>query len=815
MKNLTILLLLMASFTAFGQDLMIRDNPYDNADEFIKKRNSFNRERWFYEQRMYPYNSIPDDAYGKAYEQKMQMRTQYGYAFDNSVMWTSIGPSPGGYFSYSNISGRTTTVRYHPTDPNIIYIGAAFGGIWKSTNGGLNWTSSSDFEVSLSSGSIAIDPADNNILYYGTGEATYSGASYYGRGILKSTNAGSTWVNLTSGLPSLTYCSRLVVKPGTKSAVFAAMGNSGLYKSTNGGLNWVQVVSGRCDDIVFSPNGTNAYISGSGTGYRISTDGGVTFTSSSALTMGTRNHLALCKNFPNVIYCSVYSGSTITVFKSTDAGVTFNPAAPGTNFNGGQAWYDFYIQVNPFDPDYAYVGSIDIWRTTDGGTSFANITNGYSGGSVHVDQHNMDFNPVNSDELIAVNDGGVWKSSDRGTSWTNLNAGLTLTQFYRIAADPSNVLHVMGGTQDNGTQRTLGTQEWNAAFGGDGGEVCFHSQNPLHILGETQNNGVRRSEDGGTTWMSATSGLSGSGSWVGPLISHPVTPEVFYTARQQVFISTNRGASWSAISSGTSGTIREMAISRSDPSVMFATSGSQVFKSTNAGTTYTNVTSGLPTRTITGIYVHPDSSNVAVVTFSGFGAGKVYKTTNGAGSWINISGNLPDSPVNDVLIYYPGVATSFYYAAMDIGVFVTSNFGESWTELADGLPNTVAMHLDFNQATNKLRIGTHGRGVWETDIPVGLVNYNNQVPSAYRLEQNYPNPFNPFTNIKYSIVNSGFVKLAVYDMLGRELRSIISQNQKSGTYTAQFDASKLTSGVYFYRLETRDFVETKKMILVK
>jgi hypothetical protein len=258
-----------------------------------------------------------------------------------------------------------------------------------------------------------------------------------------------------------------------------------------------------------------------------------------------------------------------------------------------------------------------------------------------------------------------------------------------------------------------------------------------------------------------------------------------------------------------------MAISRSNPSTMYATSGSQVYRSTDAGTTYTNVTSGLPTRTITSIYVHPDSSNVAVITFSGFGAGKVYKTTNGAGSWINISGNLPDSPVNDVLIYYPGISTSIYYAAMDIGVFFTDNYGTTWAELADGLPNTVAMHLDYHQATNRLRIGTHGRGVWETDNPVGLISYNNEVPSSYSLGQNYPNPFNPVTNIRYSIISAGFVKLAVYDMLGRELKSIINENQKPGTYTAQFDASKLTSGVYFYRLETRDFVETRKMILVK
>ena len=816
MKKIILILLVLIPVTVITQDLNIPDNPYDKADEFTKSKNSFNRERWFYEQRMYPNNYIPQDAFGKAIEQKNKMRNEQGFAFDNAVVWTNIGPTPGYYFSYTNISGRTTTVKYHPTNPAIIYMGAAFGGVWRSTNGGNNWVQLTDFEVSLSSGSIAIDSVNPNIIYYGTGEATYSGVSYYGRGILKSTNGGANWTNYTTGLPSLTYCSRIVIRPGFPAQLFAAMGTSGLYKSTDAGVTWSQIVSGRCDDIVFAPNGLNSYITGSGTGYRTSTDGGATFVPNASVTMGTRNHITVCRNVPSVLYIAVYSGSTISVYKSTDSGVNFTPVGVGVNFNAGQAWYDFYMHVNPFDPNFAYVGSIDIWRTTDGGTSFQNITNGYSGGIVHVDQHNIDFNPINSNELIAVNDGGVWKSTDRGSNWTNLNSTLTLTQFYRIAADPSNVSHIMGGTQDNGTQRTLGTINWAAAFGGDGGEVCFNSPNPQFILGETQNNGVRRSTDGGSSWVSATSGLTGSGAWIGPLISHPSNLGIFYTARQQVFRSSTRtGNYWTPISSGTSGTIRELAISRSNPSVMYATSGSQIYKSTDAGITFTNVTTGLPSRTITSVYVHPDSSDAAVVSYSGFGAGKIYKTTNGASSWINISGNLPDSPVNDVLIYYPGAATSIYYAAMDIGVFFTSNYGTSWVELADGLPNTVSMHLDYHQATNKLRIGTHGRGVWETDNPVGVINYNNEIPGNYSLEQNYPNPFNPVTTIKYSILNGGFVKVAVFDILGREIKTIVSEKQNPGTYTVQFDASQLTSGVYFYRLQTDSFTKTRKMIIVK
>jgi hypothetical protein len=697
----------------------IKSSPFDKAPENVKETKAFQRAKYFYEQRMYPNNFIPEDAYEKAYQQKEALKNSNGYAMSSPYdTWTNIGPTTGFLSSWANISSRISTVQYDPNNGNIIYLGAANGGIWKSTDGGTTWIPKSDFENSLSSGSIAIDPANSNIIYFGTGESTFSVVSYYGRGLLKSTNGGDTWTNLTSGLPisNSSYTSRIVIRPNNSSHLFAAMSYDGLYRSTNSGTTWTQVVSGRCDDIVFSPSGDSAYIAGSGTGYRVSVNGGASFTVNGSLPLAAeRNHIAICKTNPNILYASTYDGgSTIKVYKSVDHGLTFSQVAIGQNFSGSQAWYDFYMYVNPFDANYAYVGSIDIWRTTNGGsTNFTNVSNAYGGGNVHPDQQNMTFHPTDPNQMLCVHDGGIMKSTNKGLSWINMNTNQTLTQFYRIASDPSNGNHILGGTQDNGTQRTLGSLNWTAAFGGDGGEVCFHSQNNAYILGETQRNGVQRSTNGGASWSSATSGLTGTGAWVGPILSHPTTSGIFYTARTTVFRSTNWGASWSPISSGTSGTIREMAISRTDPNVMYASVWGTMYRSLNAGTTYANVTTGLPGGTITSIYVHPDSSQVAFATVSGFGTGHIYKTTNTGASWVNISGNLPDSPANDAFIFNQGSGSYLYYAATDIGVFVTSNYGSTWTELAGGLPNTVAMHLDYNASVNKLRIGTHGRGVWE------------------------------------------------------------------------------------------------------
>ncbi|RPI18061.1 MAG: T9SS C-terminal target domain-containing protein [Ignavibacteriae bacterium] len=811
MRTIFFLIALLISFQSFSQDLIIPNNPYDNVDEYNKKKNAFNRERWFYEQRMYPNNFIPEGAYERALQQRDEMRKSQGFINDNFAAWVNIGPTPGYYFSYGNISSRIVTIKYDPVNPNTIYLGAAFGGIWKSTNSGLNWSPKSDYEVSLSSGALAIDPANTNIIYYGTGEATYSGASYYGRGLLKSTNGGNNWVSITAGLPTSTYFSRIAIKPGNSSILIAAIGTGGLYKSTNAGLNWTQIVAGRCDDVLFSPTGDTVYAAGSGTGYRISTDGGNVFNVVAAgVTMSTRNHIAQCKSAPNVMYLAVHYGSGVDVYKSTNAGFTYTlsgASIPG----GGQAWYDMYMHVNKFDPNYAYVGLINLYGTTNGGASWINM----SGSSVHVDQHNMDFHPTDPNKLFCVNDGGVWSSNDKGLSWTNLNASLTLTQFYRMTSDPNNPSHLMGGTQDNGTQRTTGTMNWNAAFGGDGGEVTFHSQNSNYILGESQNNGLMRSSNNGASWQNATNGLSGSGSWVAPILSHPTLTGVFFTARQQVFRTNDWGASWSAISTGTSGVIREMAISKSNPSIMYATSGSQIYKSIDGGNTFTNVTSGLPGRTITCVNIHPDSSSVAVVTFSGFGAGKIYKTTNTGTSWFSVSGNLPDSPTNDAMIYYPGFSTSIYLVGMDVGVFISSNYGTNWTELADGLPNTVAMHLDYNMNGNKLRIGTHGRGVYETSILVSIVNYNNEMPEGFSLSQNYPNPFNPQTKIKFSLPSAGFTTLRVYNVMGKETITLVNKELNAGTYEVILDGKNLSSGMYFYTFSSGFYKETRKMILVK
>lgn len=788
-------------------DQLLDNTVLNSATDAEKLRKPFIRQWVFFEERAYPFNDIPEGAYRKAYEQREELREKNKTNALN-LIWENLGPTPGFYFNYSNISSRIVTGAYHPTNPSIMYIGTANGGVWKTTDGGINWFPLTDDMPSLSMGSLEIDPDNPDIIYAGTGEATYSGASYYGRGLLKSTNAGQTWRHITEGLPERSYSSRIKIRPGRGNELLAALGNGGLRKSTDSGNSWFTVLTGRVDDVKFTPSGDTVFAVGSGIGFRRSIDGGVTFSNfGSGLPSGQRTHFDLSYSSPNIMYAAVYASSSVSAYKSTNNGANWFQLVPSQDFLGSQAWYDLYCKVHPRNPDWVYIGTIDIFRSTNGGSSFSNITFGYQGGNVHVDQHFLFFHPWDDNTFISLNDGGINRTINNGNSFTNLNTNLTLTQFYRIAASPFDPRRILGGTQDNGTQETRGAINWVAAFGGDGGEVCFNPFNQNFILGETQNGGLRRTTNGGNTWVSAMSGIvtSENVAWVAPIIAHPNISGTFYVARQRVYRSTNNGGSWTAVSGNVNGTtaVRELAISKSNPSIMYATSSNRVFRSTDEGATWSNVTRTLPGRTITSVNIHPDSSNIAYVTMSGFDTEKVFRTINDGLTWLSIHSDLPDSPVNDLLIY-PDDPNSTYFAATDIGIFVTTDAGLTWVESFSGLPNTVMMHLDYSPSIRTLRIGTHGRGVFEASIdqivPVEFVTFTSETDG---------NKINLRWTTATELNNRGFEIERKFEGEDWELISFISgrgTTTEPVNYNYEDSFTELNySGVVSYRLKQYDF----------
>ncbi len=282
------------------------------------------RDKWFWGQRTYPNESNHIDAYANAIEQRDNLRSSQGYQLSSPNVWLSIGPTP--YDQY--FTGRVSAVKVDPENPNIAYLTGANGGVWKTTNlmdnyASVVWTPLTDDFPIMSSGALAIDPENSDVIYYGTGENTYFFVySYPGLGIYKSVNGGATWITPQTNIPNRSKIFKIAVNPVDGNIVFAAA-STGLYKSTDAGMNWNRVIpdpevnyNRQCNDVVVSEDGETVWVCGPsptwwieeyyGVGYQKSTDGGTTF--STPLNPGFspvgRTQIDVCKSNNNKVFAA-------------------------------------------------------------------------------------------------------------------------------------------------------------------------------------------------------------------------------------------------------------------------------------------------------------------------------------------------------------------------------------------------------------------------------------------------------------------------------------------------------------------------------
>jgi photosystem II stability/assembly factor-like uncharacterized protein len=477
--------------------------------------------------------------------------------------------------------------------------------------------------------------------------------------------------------------------------------------------------------------------------------------------------------------------------------------------------------------------------STNGGTSY---TRNYS---LHADQHAVAFAPSNPNFIVAGNDGGIYTSTNAASSW-NRNPSLPITQFVKGDVDFTNPNQMMGGAQDNGILRTPNgaLNNWTDIFGGDGCYCVFDYTNSQRLYAESQNGYMGYSVNGGSSFAFNPPPDMTWTNWSTPIVLDKNNPLIVYTGTYKIFRSTNGMQSWTTISgdmasrhanAGSStffGTVTTIDVAKSNPAVIYCgTDDANVWVTTNTGTNWTKINTGLPYRWVTRVTTQPDSANICYVTLSGYKVDSIgshiYRTTNYGSSWTSIKGNLPDAPVNDVVVDPSDSRT--LYIATDIAVMYTTNLGSNWQILGTGFPTNVPCHnLTFHIPTRTLVVWTHGRSAFKITVPpVGIANNQKQVPERFALQQNYPNPFNPSTVIKYSIpvnkTGSSFVKISVYDILGKEVSLIVDREQRPGNYEVTFDGTNISSGIYFYRIEVsntessevKSFADVKKMILLK
>ncbi len=758
---LIILILFNANFL-FAQDqpwfLMMQDpnvNFYDVQQAFNKawkdktpgKGQGYKQfKRWenFMEPRVYPTGKLPHeiiDAELRKVIHDASFPKQNRSLF--AANWQPLGPTtvPANGLGYASAGiGRVNCVRFDPTNSNIIWIGTPGGGLWKSIDGGGSWTNIPTTTASLGISDIAIHPTNSNIIYVATGDADASDT--YSVGILKSIDGGATWtvVGLQKVPSNYFRIARLIINPVNPDIILAAT-NSGLYRTTTGGGTFTAVIaSGIFYDAEFKPGDPNivyaASYSSGGTGKcYYSTNGGSSFNIATGIPSSDvmRISIAVTPADPTVVYALIANATNSGykgLYKSTNSGQSYSLVHSTPNIlsgdetgsgTGGQGWYDLALAVSPLDANLIYVGGINIWKSTNGGSTFSITGHWYAGGTgtlpfVHADQHNFDFLP-NSNTIFSCNDGGLRKSTNNGSSWTDLSNGLQITQFYRLSGAATNANIIYAGAQDNGTNR-LSSGAWSSVYGGDGMKCLVDHTNANKVYVSYQFGNLFRSTNGGSSFVDIKPAGSPDGAWITPYVIHPTTTTTLYAGYTEIYKSTNSGTSWTTVTSNLSAGAEytSMAIAPSNGDYVYAATNNKLFKTTNGGTTWSNITSGLPvaSASITYITVSSANPNQLYVTFSGYSASnKIFMSTNGGSSWTNISTGLPNAPVNCVA--YQTAAEDALYVGTDIGVYYKNN-STAWTYYNTNMPAVSVRELDIHYATSKIRAATFGRGIWESDL---------------------------------------------------------------------------------------------------
>ncbi len=713
---------------------------HDNAEEYFKKRGTGKGtgykayKRWdhYWNSRVNASGMFPPANVRQNEWKKYLAQTPLPQGIGGSS-WTSLGPnsSTGGYAGI----GRINRVAFHPTDASTFFACTAGGGLWKTSNGGSSWTNLTTTLSRLGTSDLIVDPSNPNVLYLATGDC--DGGDTPSIGVLKSTDGGVTWNATGLSFSDAQYVSiyKLILHSTNANILFAATSN-GIYKTTNAGQSWTLTLSSSTIYDMAQKSGTpTTYFASSASSVYISTDEGVTWTVRSTITGSGRTSIAITPanpDFVGVLATKSSDYSFLGFYSSTDGGLNYTlrsstPNILGWESNGsggsGQGWYDLSLAIDPTNANTIYVGGINTWKSTNGGTSWAINTMWYpetqAVPAVHADKHDLAFQ--NNSTLFQCNDGGIYKTTNGGSSWTDLSNGMTISQIYRIGVSQLDT-KTIAGLQDNGTKLRGTTGTWTDVIGGDGMDCAINPTNASVLYGEYQNGGLQRSTNGGSTWTDIIpENGNASGAWISPIVIDPNNNQtIYFGTNRAVYKSTNQGTAWTKISSTLSLTydVDNIAVAPSNSSYIYFVTGyywtKEIYRTTNGGTSWTKMTTPINDR-ITWLSINPTDPNIIYITYSNYTSGsKVYRSTNGGSTWTNITGTLPNLPAN-CIVYQTG-SNGALYLGMDAGVFYRDNSMSDWSLFNSDLPNVEIFELEIKYNTNKILAATYGRGLWESPL---------------------------------------------------------------------------------------------------
>ncbi|HYM61703.1 MAG TPA: glycosyl hydrolase [Thermoanaerobaculia bacterium] len=622
----------------------------------------------------------------------------------NGMKWRLVGPFRGG---------RAVAATGVPGDPNTYYFGAVAGGVWKSTDGGGNWTPLFDKQSVASIGAVAVADSDPNVIYAGTGEGCIRGNLASGDGVYKSTDGGRTWRNV--GLRDTQHIGALIIHPRDPNIVFvAALGHAygpnaerGIFRTVDGGKSWEKVLFKNDHtggvDVVFDPHSPSILYAalwevmrtpwsltsgGEGSGLYKSIDGGATWKriEGDGLPKGIMGRIGVSVSGAdgNRIYALIEADEG-GIYRSDDGGDTWTRVNDDERYRQ-RAWYFSHLFADPKSADTVYVLNTGLFRSTDAGKTFTLLP------APHGDHHALWIDPANPQRMINGNDGGITITTDAGKTWTRQDNQPT-AQFYHVVADNDYPYRLYGAQQDNSSvaiasrtdDGTIDRQHWYDVGGGESGCIAPDPRD-ANIVYAGDNGGVLTRWDKRTgqaqvinVWPLDTSGLGAESlehrfQWTEPVLISPHDPNTLYTCAEVVFKTTDGGMHWTAISPD---------LTRNDKSK----------QKPSGGPITLDITSVEYYDTVFALAESPVKSGLL---WAGTDDGLVHVTQDGGKNWTNVTPKgMPEwSMISqiDASPHDPGTA----YIAVDRHklddlrpyIYKTSDYGKSWTKLTAGIGET-------------------------------------------------------------------------------------------------------------------------------
>lgn len=646
-----------------------------------------------------------------------------------ATTWKATGPNlfPIDISGQINGIGRVSQLKFHPSNPNKMYVVSASGGLWISSDTASTWLKTgTDKLLQSACASICIDHTNDNILYLGTGDANYYGTDF---GVWKSIDGGINWLQSTTGMGNR-LAIEILMDP-TNNNVLVAATDLGIYRSINAGANWSLVkTGGDFKDMQLKYGTTNTLFAVTSSEFWRSTDFGITWNQITSGVVvpgggsGNGMRLALSASNPNIVYIGMIKDEG-TILKSIDGGNNFvtvyhNPAQSLVGYDitgGGQGNYNFSMTADPTNANIVFVVAHVVWRSIDGGVTWTQLTDWWA--QLHTDMHGIKFHPSYTNKLFNCNDGGVWLSNDLGDNWVPKSDSLSATEIYHASQSPIKRDMISIGTQDNG-ELFYSSNTWKTNRGGDWGSRSsfdYITNNTVYYNETGNRRPIHGSETSYNLPFAPTNNI---------VLEFPKKiPNVAFTGEQEVWRTTtlnNTTPSWNQISTFNQ---KVMAINSSpaDSNLLYViTNVGKIHRSDNAlsaAPTFTNYNTPIGTSIVANIASIKTNSNVVYISCGN----RIYRSANKGATWTNVTLTLPT--INILKIYHDEYSSNeAIYVCNANGVYYKDLSMTSWINISYNLP-TIAPIQDFmfynsGNAASLLRVGFYGRGVWELPINTSM-----------------------------------------------------------------------------------------------